>query len=102
VNILIALIDPNHVGHDTAHEWFREMGAACLGQPATNGATVAGSPPNSGISGDRQRHAFWKDDLSLIGSDLVNVDQIMTPGQITDTYFLSLAVAGGAAHYRWR
>jgi uncharacterized protein len=27
VNVLIALIDPNHVGHDTAHEWFREMGA---------------------------------------------------------------------------
>src|ERR1700741_184720 len=65
----------------------------CLGQAATNGATVAGSPPNSGISGDRQRHAFWKDDLSLIGSDLVNVDQIMTPGQITDTYLLALAVA---------
>ena len=65
----------------------------CLGQAATNGATVAGSPPNSGISGDRQRHAFWEDDLSLIGSDLVNVDQIMTPGQITDTYLLALAVA---------
>ena len=38
-------------------------------------------------------HVFWKDDLSLIGSDLVNVDQIMTPGQVTDTYLLALAVA---------
>jgi hypothetical protein len=31
-------------------------------------------------------HVFWKDDLSLIGSDLVNVDQIVTPGQVTDAY----------------
>ena len=38
-------------------------------------------------------HVFWKDDLSLIGSDLVNVDRIMTPGQVTDTYLLALAVA---------
>ena len=39
------------------------------------------------------RPRFWKDDLSLIGSDLVNVDQIMTPGQVTDAYLLALAVA---------
>jgi predicted nucleic acid-binding protein len=38
-------------------------------------------------------HVFWKDDLSLIGSDLVNVDQIVTPGQVTDAYLLALAVA---------
>ena len=38
-------------------------------------------------------HVFWKDDLSLIGSDLVNVDQIMTPGQVTDGYLLALAAA---------
>jgi uncharacterized protein len=29
----------------------------------------------------------------LIGSDLVNVDQIMTPGQVTDADLLALAVA---------
>jgi len=29
-------------------------------------------------------HVFWKDDLSLIGSDLVKVDQIVTRGQVTD------------------
>ena len=38
-------------------------------------------------------HVFWEDNLSLIGSDLVNVDQIMTPGQVTDAYLLALAVA---------
>ena len=28
VNVLIALIDPTHVGHDAAHNWFGEVGAA--------------------------------------------------------------------------
>ena len=26
VNVLIALIDPGHVAHDNAHEWFAAMG----------------------------------------------------------------------------
>jgi hypothetical protein len=34
-------------------------------------------------------HVFWKDELSLIGSELVDVDQIVTPGQVTDTYLLA-------------
>jgi uncharacterized protein len=36
---------------------------------------------------------FWEHDLSLVASDLVDVDQIMTPGQVTDAYLLALAVA---------
>jgi predicted nucleic acid-binding protein len=38
-------------------------------------------------------HVFWKDGLSLVDSDLVDVDQIATPGQVTDTYLLALAIA---------
>jgi predicted nucleic acid-binding protein len=26
VNVLIALIDPGHVAHDDAHEWFAAIG----------------------------------------------------------------------------
>jgi predicted nucleic acid-binding protein len=29
VNVLIALIDPAHVHHDTAHTWFKSRGFAC-------------------------------------------------------------------------
>ena len=32
------------------------------------------------------------DDLSLLDSDLVDVDPILTPGQVTDSYLLALAV----------
>jgi predicted nucleic acid-binding protein len=28
VNVLIALIDPGHVAHDDAHQWFSSRGAA--------------------------------------------------------------------------
>jgi|SRR5271155_3894881 len=38
-------------------------------------------------------HVFWKDDFSLVDTDLVDVDQIATPGQVTDAYLLALAVA---------
>jgi hypothetical protein len=45
----------------------------------------------SGLPG----HVFWEDGLSLVGSDRVDVAQIATPGQVTDTYLLALAVARG-------
>lgn len=109
VNVLIALIDPTHVGHEAAHNWFSKTGAASWATcPLTeNGVIrVAGHPkyPNSVGSPAAVApyvaqlrtlpgHVFWDDNLSLIGSDLVNVDQIMTPGQVTDTYLLALAVA---------
>ena len=52
VNVLIALIDPAHVGHEAAHRWFRETGSASLATcPITeNGVLrVVGHPkyPNS-------------------------------------------------------
>jgi toxin-antitoxin system PIN domain toxin len=109
VNVLIALIDPNHVGHDAAHEWFHEIGATSWATcPLTENGVIrvvghpkypnsAGSPAAVAPFVARLRalpgHVFWNDDLSLIGSDLVNVDRIMTPGQVTDTYLLALAVA---------
>jgi predicted nucleic acid-binding protein len=65
VNVLIALIDPTHVGHDAAHNWFGETGASSWATcPLTENGVIR-----------------------------VNVDQIMTPGQVTDAYLLALAVA---------
>lgn len=106
--MLIALIDPTLVGHDAAHEWFHEMGAASWATcPLTeNGVVRIVVTRNTRIQRAplRQPHhlsqvcalpdyVFWTDDLSLLGSDLVNAGQIMTPGQVTDSYLLALAVA---------
>ena len=111
INVLIALIDPSHVGHDSAHKWFAKTGAASWATcPLTENGVVrivghpkypnsAGSPAAVAPIVVRMRalpgHVFWNDDLSLVDSDLVDVDQIMTPGQVTDSYLLALAVQNG-------
>jgi len=111
INVLIALIDPNHVAHDAAHRWFAETGSASWATcPLTENGVVrivghpkypnsAGSPAAVAPIVLRLRklpgHVFWNDDLSLVASDLVDVDQITTPGQVTDSYLLALAVKNG-------
>ncbi len=111
VNVLIALIDPAHVRHDQAHEWFGAEGrlawATC---PLTeNGVlrivgaarypTSPGSPAVVAellaVFCDLEGHAFWPDDLTLLDSRLVNCDRLLDSSQVTDTYLLALAAAYG-------
>jgi toxin-antitoxin system PIN domain toxin len=109
VNVLIALIDPAHVGHDSAHRWFEAEGhrswATCpltengviriVGHP--NYPNTPGSPaPVAAIVAQLRTlpgHVFWPDDISLVGAEHVDPAQIRTPGQVTDSYLLALAVA---------
>jgi toxin-antitoxin system PIN domain toxin len=109
VNVLIALIDPTHVGHDAAHRWFAAEGAASWATcPLTENGVIriVGHPkyPNSAGSPAavvpimaRLRalpgHLFWKDDFSLIDSAIVDASRIATSAQVTDAYLLALAVA---------
>lgn len=111
VNVLVALLDPGHVAHDAAHRWFEQEGgsdwATC---PLTENGVIriVGHPryPNSpgspaavaaivsklrGLPG----HSFWPDDLSLVGSDRVDIARILTSTQVTDSYLLALASAHG-------
>lgn len=109
VNVLIALIDPAHISHDTAHQWFEKLGnqswATC---PITeNGVTrivghasypnSAGSPADVAEIVAQMRelpgHVFWSDSISLIEASHVDESQIRTPAQVTDTYLLALAQA---------
>ncbi len=109
VNVLIALIDPAHVQHDRAHDWFAAIGkqawATC---PLTeNGVLrIVGSAryPNSpgtpaavaelmvvlrALGG----HKFWPDDITLIDPQRIDSSRLLDSGQITDTYLLALAAA---------
>jgi len=109
VNLLIALIDPAHVQHDRAHEWFGKSGkkawATC---PLTeNGVLrIVGSTryPNSpgtpaavaelmtgflALAG----HEFWPDDLTLFDNRSVRRDRLLNSAQVTDSYLLTLAGA---------
>ena len=109
VNVLIALIDPAHVQHDAAHDWFGRLGhlawATC---PLTeNGLLrIVGNPryPNSpgtpaAVAGSLAAlralpgHVFWADDISLMDLAWVDADRLLSHGQVTDSSLLALARA---------
>jgi toxin-antitoxin system PIN domain toxin len=109
VNVLIALLDPDHVHHDAAHGWFAETGgsgwATC---PITEAAVprILGNPrypngrgtPASIIPYLRDLcahpgHVFWPDDISILDGNRIDVTRLLDFGQITDAYLLALAVA---------
>ena len=109
VNVLIALIDPGHVRHDRAHEWFSSIGGAAWATcPITEMGVVriVGSAryPNSPgtpaavaetVQALRQLpgHQFWADDLSLLDPRFIDSSLLSDPAQVTDTYLLALARA---------
>lgn len=109
VNILIALVDPAHVQHDQAHDWFSRVGhkafATC---PITENGLVriVGHPkyPNSpgppsavvrsltairAMSG----HHFWLDKISIADEAFVASALLSSHSRVTDSYLLALAHA---------
>jgi uncharacterized protein len=111
VNVLIALIDPGHVGHDAAHSWFEELGqqdwATC---PITQAGVIriVGHPryPNTPgspaeVAEIMQRlcsldgHKFWPDRVNLFGGEVIDASEIRTSAQVTDSYLLALAASQG-------
>lgn len=111
VNVLIALIDPAHVQHDLAHDWFSRVGkrsfATC---PITeNGLLrIVGHPkyPNSpGPPGTVLQalaamrvltgHHFWPDDISIGDPSHIDATLLSNHARVTDSYLLALARAHG-------
>ncbi len=115
VNVLLAILDPGHVAHDSAQTWFQTTQPAWATCPITqNGALriLSGSTYRSAGGAPRftpaevvaslshmvtvRGHVFWADDLSLLDSDLVDASAITSSQQVTDTYLLALAVSKNA------
>lgn len=110
VNVLIALIDPAHVQHDAAHEWFaahRRSWATCpltengvlriVGHaryPNSPGTPAAVAPLVAGLRA-LPGHVFWPDDISLLEAERVDMSRLLSSGQVTDSYLLALACAHG-------
>lgn len=106
INVLLALLDSDHVDHRRAHEWLEaaiEHGwASC---PITqNGFVRVISQPRypSPISPaeamgilsracDAGPHEFWSCDISLLDAKLVDRSRLHGPRQVTDAYLLALA-----------
>jgi uncharacterized protein len=108
-NVLIALIDPQHVHHEIAHKWFVRTGkkswATC---PFTENAVLrivgdknyANSPGSLTLIAEKlagframPSHVFWGDDISLFDAARIDMGRLLRVGQITDSYLLALACA---------
>ena len=111
VNVLIALVDPMHIQHEQAHDWFARAGkrsfASC---PITeNGLLrIVGHPkyPNSpgsptivlgSLAAIRslRGHVFWSDHISLADGEYIDAARLSSHAQVTDSYLLALARAHG-------
>lgn len=110
VNVLLALLDADHVDHALARRWLAaeiEHGwASCaitengfvriLSQPRYPSPV----PPAQAISRLRRataspRHERWPCDLSLLDEHEIDPARLHGPRQVTDAYLLALAANRG-------
>jgi toxin-antitoxin system PIN domain toxin len=110
VNVLIALLDADHVSNAQATHWFaehaREGWASC---PITQNGCIRimsspaypnAQPPSAVIrrlaaATAAVVHEFWADDFSLVDGNVADPERILGPRQLTDVYLLGLAVRRG-------
>jgi toxin-antitoxin system PIN domain toxin len=110
VNVLIALLQPDHAHHRRAHAWWDHNGAAGWAScPLTqNGFVRIVSQPSYrrpvpisqaltllAEQSEGTDHAFWPDDISLLDTARFDRGRILGPRQLTDIYLLGLAVKNG-------
>lgn len=108
VNVLLALLDSDHVDHGRTRDWLdAEIAAGWASCAITeNGFVRILSQPRypSPVSPaaaiellSRARgsghHAFWPCDVSVLDADVVDRSRLHGPRQVTDAYLLALAVA---------
>jgi toxin-antitoxin system PIN domain toxin len=110
VNVLVAILDEQHVHHWVAHEWWaanRSTGwATCPltenGMARIMSLSTYKNPITTTFAIDlladqieKTDHAFWPDDFSLREREWIDPSRILGPNQITDVYLLALAVKNG-------
>lgn len=112
VNVIISILDPEHIHHTRAQRWFEQEGHAhWLTCPTIeNGVVriVSGSrypgvstTPASMLERldslrSLGRHEFVQDALSLLDRSVFRHGSLLTSRQVTDTYLLGIAVHRGA------
>jgi len=107
VNILLALLDGDHVEHLTAREWFRsEIAAGWASCAVTQNGFVriisqprypSPVPPVQAVArlataSAGPHHQFLPSSVSILDSAAVDPTRILSSRHITDVYLLALAV----------
>lgn len=110
VNVLLALLDADHVDHVrartalagpvaggwascplTENGFVRIISQPRYPNPCTPAEAIALLARATGTA----QHQRWADDVSLLDGAVVDPTGVLAPGQVTDVYLLALAVAHG-------
>lgn len=107
VNVVLALLDADHVDHRRARDWLGaeiDQGwASCaitengfvrvISQPRyPSPVPVAEAVARLERATRSEHHAFWPCDASLLEAGLIDRSRVHGPRQVTDVYLLALAV----------
>jgi len=107
VNVLIALLDMDHIHHPVASNWLlaniHTGWASCpltqngciriMAQPGyPNALPPAQVAQRLSEAAGTDHHHFWADDLSLLETGVVHWESVLGSRQVTDVYLLALAV----------
>lgn len=110
INVLLALLDADHVDHGRASAWLeaeiRHGWASCaitqngfvriLSQPRyPSPVPVAAAVDRLARATRSEHHDFWPCDVSFLDPERVDRTRIHGPRQVTDAYLLALATAKG-------
>ncbi len=110
VNVLLALLDADHVEHSVARAWLeREIHNGWASCPITENGFVriisqarypspvapAEAIRRLRLATQAEQHELWPCDLSLHDDTIVDATRLHGPKQVTDVYLLALAVAKG-------
>jgi len=112
VNVMIAIIDAQHVDHRRAKGWFESTNDLhWLSCPITQNGVIrilsnprysASITPSKAMRSlrillTRGRHQFVSDSMSILDPEIADPNHLLSHNQITDTYLLALAAAHNAS-----
>ena len=108
INVLLALLDSDHVDHSRAHDWLGDqIGGGWASCAITENGFVRvisqpryPSPVSPAEAMDllsracgSDHHEFWSCEVSLLDASIVDRSRLHGPRQVTDAYLLALAMA---------
>lgn len=108
VNVLLALLDSDHVDHQPARDWLHAEithGWASCAITQNGFVRIISQPrypspvsPSQAIkrlarAADTQHHEYWSCSVSLLDDTIIDRSRLHGPRQVTDAYLLALATA---------
>ena len=110
VNVLLALLDSDHVDHDRVHDWLdSEISRGWATCPLTENGfiRIISQPRYPGpistseaielleFATNSAEHEFWPCDISALDATVIDRSRVLGPRQVTDSYLLALAASRG-------